>query len=98
MKKISTEDIKELEVINLCGGGRLGYPEEFEIDLECGNVLGMFVKSCNGGSFFGKKDEIYVPWCKIECFGDDAILVKLQVSDMPANDCCKSSKKRGFFR
>lgn len=98
MKRISTATLRELEVINLCGGERLGYPCDFEIDLDDGRILALIVQPTGSFSIFGKKDEIVIPWCNIECIGEDAILVKIQYSDHLNNRCsCKVGKKRGFF-
>ena len=99
MRKMSTDELRELEVINLCGGERLGYPCEFEIDIDDGRILSFTVPNNSGFSLFGKKDEYLIPWCKIECIGEDAILVKIPQSEMPSCECfCKSGKKGRFFK
>ena len=91
MRKISTACLRELEVINLCGGERLGYPCEFELDLECGKLISMSVKDREGIALFSKKDEYIVPWCKIECIGEDAILVRLSAEEL--SGCLCDTKK-----
>ena len=99
MKKISTAELRLLEVINLCGGERLGYPSDFEVDLDDGRILSLIVSDCGVHSFFGKREEIIIPWCNIECFGEDAILVKIRPEDMCERaGSCKTSKKKGIFR
>ena len=100
MRKMSTDELRELEVINLCGGERLGYPCELEIDVDDGRILSFTVPKSGGGfSLFGKKDEITIPWCKIECIGEDAILVKIPQSEMSDCECnCRSGKKGRFFK
>ena len=98
MRKISTTDLRQLEVINLCGGERLGYPCDFEFDMESGKILSLIVPICDGG-FFGKKEEFIIPWCNIECIGEDAILIKMTREAIGNCSCLqKSSKKRGFFK
>ena len=83
MRVMSTEELRCLEVINLCGGERLGFPLELEIDLECAKVISFTVIPQNRGfAFFGEKDEYIIPWCKIECIGEDAILVKMSNSEL----------------
>ena len=94
MRQINTEELCEREVINLCGGERLGYPTGFEIDLEDGRIIAITVSE-NCFSLFGKKEEYLIPWCKIECIGEDAILVKIPQTEL----CCrnpneKNNKKR----
>ena len=99
MRKMSTDELRELEVINLCGGERLGYPCEFEIDVDDGRILSFTVPKNSGISLFGKKDELMIPWCKIECIGEDAILVKITQNEMSNCECfCKTSRKGRFFK
>ena len=92
MIKMSTAELRELEVINLCGGARLGYPCDFEIDTKSARILAIIV-SPGGINLFSKKEEYVIPWQMIECIGEDAILVKLTGDELSA--CCASSKKKG---
>ena len=85
MRKTSTACLRELEVINLCGGEKLGYPVDFEVDLDCGKILSIIVRQEDCLNFFAKKEEYIIPWCNIECFGEDAILVKLGREEL---SCC----------
>lgn len=84
MRKISTEELRKREVINLCTGEKLGFPCELEIDADDGRILAIIVPHGNGFSFFGKKHEYIIPWCKIDCIGEDTVLVKI-----PPNELCK---------
>ncbi len=98
MQNISVSDLFKLEVINLCGGERLGYPTDLEIDLNERKILSITVSSCRGVSLFDKKEEYTVPWCKIECVGEDAILVKLTQNDISSCTCgTEKRKKRSFI-
>ena len=94
MRKMFTDEFRCLEVINLCGGERLGFPSELEIDLECGNIIAFTVvrEGC-GFSFFCEREEYVIPWCKIECIGEDAILVKMNRNDLCAAQRGKFKKK-----
>ena len=94
MRKMFTDEFRCLEVINLCGGERLGFPSELEIDLECGNIIAFTVvrEGC-GFSFFCEREEYVIPWCKIECIGEDAILVKMNRNDLCATQRGKFKKK-----
>ena len=94
MRKISTADLRELEVINLCGGERLGYPCDLEIDLDCGQILSLIIPIACGFSMFGKREEYVIPWCKIECIGEDAILVKIPQNELLRCECQRSKGKR----
>ncbi len=93
MKKISTEDLRRLQVINLCGGELLGYTQDFEIDLDDGKILSLLV--CESGfSLFGKREEYVIPWCRIECIGEDAILVKIPQNELLCSgNSCHSGRK-----
>ncbi len=94
MRKTSTEQLRELEVINLCGGERLGFPCELEVDLDSGCILSLIVTKNSGTfSFFGEKEEYIIPWCKIECIGEDAILVKIVQSELCSCLSGKCKKK-----
>ena len=93
MRKVSTADLRHLEVINLCGGERLGYACDFEIDLDCGQILSIIIPVECGFSPFSKKEEYIIPWCKIECIGEDAILVKIPQNELLRCDCQRRGRK-----
>lgn len=91
MRKLTTADLREMEVINLCGGERLGYPCDFELDIDCATILSIIVPKQSSFSLFSKKEVYIIPWCNIECIGEDAILVKI-----PQNElfCCDEFRRR----
>ncbi len=93
MHKISTAELREKEVINLCGGERLGYPCDFEFDLDDGRITAIIVPEGSGISWLGKREEFIIPWCRIECIGEDAVLVKIPQNELTLNGCsCKSGR------
>ena len=77
MNVCSTEDIRKKEIINLCDGARIGCATDFEISLCDAKILALIVAS-GGALSFWKKDKIIIPWEKIECIGEDTILVKME--------------------
>ncbi len=93
MRKMSTADIRELEVINLCGGERLGYACDFEVDLDCGQILSLIIPVDSGFAPFAKREEYVIPWSKIECIGEDAILVKIAQNELFRCECKKRSRR-----
>ena len=93
MRKMSTAELRQLEVINLCGGERLGFPCDFEIDLDCGQILSLTIPVECGFSLFNKKEEYILSWNDIECIGEDAILVKIPQNDLLRCDCLKKGRK-----
>ena len=95
MHRISTACLRELEVINLCGGERLGYPCDFELDVDDARILAIVVeRSGQGFSLFSDKEQYVIPWCNIECIGEDAILVRLDSTKL-GECCCSDKRKRG---
>ncbi len=94
MDIISTADLRKKEIINLCDGARLGCATDFEFD-RCSSVItGLILKKENG--FFGlcESERVIIPWCRVECIGDDTILVRFQ-SDELASLCKK--RRKSFF-
>ena len=93
MKKICTSDLRELEVINLCGGEKLGYPCDFEIDLDSQRLLSVKVRDGAEIPFIKKCEEYIIPWCNIECIGEDAILVKIPQNEI-SSFCCSEKRRK----
>ncbi len=77
MNICSTEDIRKKEIINLCDGARLGCATDFEVSLCDAKILALIVPA-GGWLCFWKNDKIVIPWEKIECIGEDTILVKME--------------------
>lgn len=94
MKRCSTADLRKLEIINLCDGARLGYASDFEFDREDAKILALLITGCNGFFGLGREDDIVIPWHKIECFGEDTILVRLTPSDL---SCCMCQRPKGKY-
>ncbi len=98
MKLTNLRSLSEKNVINLCDGRDLGYICDVELDVECGKICSLILPIEQGIFSFGKCDNIIIPWDKIECIGEDAILVKLLTSECCSRDECGCSKKgKKFF-
>ena len=98
MKRCSTADLRNLEIINLCDGTRLGYACDFEFDREDARILALVVPRSNGFLGHKKGDQLIIPWCNIECIGEDTILVKLSQQELSSCCCdCHGKKRKGFF-
>ena len=89
MKRMTTIDLKEKAVINLYDGAQLGYASDFEFDKCDGKILSIIIPGERGLFGGAKTDDIIIPWCNIECFGEDAVLVKIE-----CGGCCVSRDKR----
>ena len=97
MKTISISALAEMEVINLCDGARLGYPCDFELCIPEGRVISISVPGESGCFGLGKSKEYKIPWCKVECFGDDTILVRLAPDELCSCEC-GGKRRRKIFR
>ncbi|WP_414672224.1 YlmC/YmxH family sporulation protein [Lentibacillus sp.] len=72
---LSELQIKEVIVMN--DGKRLGHISDLEIDGDNGRITALVIMAKEKKSgFFGKSDELIIPWNYIEVIGTDVILVK----------------------
>lgn len=77
---ISTEDIKNKEVINICDGCSLGYVYDIELNLQDGFIEGIIVPSQRSGFSLlprGREDYL-IRWQDIRTIGEDVILVEVK--------------------
>lgn len=77
---INSSELREKDVINTCNGRKLGTICDYRIDTECGRVCAVYVT----GQLFGifcDKNVMMIPWDKIECIGDDTVLVRVREED-----------------
>ena len=94
MERFSTCDLREKEVINLCDGTRIGCPTDFEFNACDGKITALII---GRGSLFGHSKDLIIPWCKIECIGEDAILVRLPQSEFMFPDDDKKKRRKSFW-
>ena len=94
MNVISTADLRKKEIINLCDGARLGYACDFEFDKCSAQIVGLLLEKNCGFLGLGGGEMYLVPWCDIECIGEDTILVNF---DPKSVSSCNSKKKRSGF-
>lgn len=94
MGRITTCDLRNKEVVNICDGVRLGYPSDFEFDTQDGRISALIVP--RSGGLFGllQGDAIMIPWHRIECIGSDVILVRLDRAEYI--DPNREKKKKSF--
>ena len=81
MRILDTKQLREREVINVCTGEKLGFIDELVLDVDTGNILSVRIPRGNGIKVF-KKEEYVIPWCRIECIGEDTILVKISEREL----------------
>ena len=82
MRQITTDELFCMEVINLCDGGKLGYPSALEICADDGRTTAILIPKDKGILCFGSAEQYRIPWCRIECLGEDTILVKLTAAEL----------------
>ena len=74
-------EIRCKEVINVADGCRLGYAEDFEIDLHEGRLAALLIPGpCRFFGLFGRDSDYVVPWPAVKKIGSDIILVDLEQS------------------
>lgn len=73
----STSDLKMKEVVNILDGRRLGTITDIEIDIDKGSLTAIVVPGPGKFlGFFGRNEDIVIPWNKIHKIGIDVILVE----------------------
>ena len=77
---ISTDKLKNKEVINISDGRSLGFVYEIEVDLDKGVIDGIVIPGARGfmGLFSKKEGDMVIKWDKVKTVGDDVILVDLE--------------------
>lgn len=93
MVKIS--DLRMREVINIGDGRRLGPIKDIDINMDEGKITAIILPGQGGRlmGFFGREDEIVVPWDRIVRIGVDVILVDLR----PAQDGGREGSAPGYY-
>lgn len=97
MRQLTTADLSAMEVINLCDGARLGCPSCFEVNCDDGQITALLLPPNTGFSLFGKSEAYRIPWCKIQCIGEDTILIKMTAAELTSCLCRPNKGKRSFF-
>lgn len=73
----SIGNIRNMEVIDINTGVKLGYIKDLKIDCDDFKVLSL-IMPCHKISWFGKTEEKEIPWENIKKVGVDVILVAAQ--------------------
>ncbi len=74
MLKLS--EIREKEIININNGERMGYVDDFELNLEKGYIEAIVISGTGKVlKIFGKNSEIIIDWNSIVKIGTDTILI-----------------------
>ncbi|ENZ01712.1 YlmC/YmxH family sporulation protein [Clostridium thermobutyricum] len=73
----SINSMRNMEVIEVNTGKKLGFIYDIKIDCENDKVDGLILPGENKG-WFQKEDEIEIPWDNVVKIGMDVILVSLE--------------------
>ena len=94
MREYNISELRCMEVINVCNGKRLGYPTDFTLELseDCPRVTALCVEREKSWLCFGG-DAMEIPWCHVECVGEDSILVKLTEEQCGCFSCKRRRRK-----
>lgn len=86
------QDFKYKDVVCVEDGTRLGYVGDVEIDTHTAQLRSIVIYGKYRWLFFGKENDIVVPWEEIRLIGEDTILVNIS----PPRP--QTSKKRKFWQ
>lgn len=70
----SIGNLRAMEVIDITTGAKLGYIKDFKIDCDEYRILSISLPN-QRSSWFGRNDDIEIPWTKVTKVGIDVILV-----------------------
>ena len=96
MARMTCVQLRQKDVINVCDGTRLGCITEIEFDSRSGQICALILSS-GGLISFSRESRIVLPWNRIDCIGEDAILVKISNTEYDTffrgGKRCKSFEK-----
>ena len=71
--------LQKMEVINVCDGERISYPEDLIFDLKSGKIQAIIVPGpCKLFGTLGREKEFVIPVCQICRVGREVILVEIE--------------------
>ena len=81
---LSTDKLKNKEVINIYDGRSLGFVSDIEVSLEKGVIAGIVIPQDRKMFFWFARSEndMFISWEKVKTVGDDVILVDLGPQDV----------------
>lgn len=94
MARMFLAQLRDKDVINLCNAARIGYINEIEFDSCSGQICSLVLCRDNGWLSFTKEEDLVLPWNRIECIGEDAILVKIPEEELSGLGVKKGQKRK----
>ena len=75
---VRVSDLRMRDVVNVVDGRRLGMIKDFDLDVEVGRIRSVLLPGSGKIlGFFGRNDDLEIPWDNIIKIGVDVILVDL---------------------
>ncbi|MGI6648056.1 MAG: YlmC/YmxH family sporulation protein [Bacillota bacterium] len=75
---VRVSDLRMRDVVNVVDGRRLGMIKDFDLDVEVGRIRSVLLPGSGKIlGFFGRNDDLEIPWDNIIKIGVDVILVNL---------------------
>lgn len=71
-------ELKDRQVVNILDGNVLGFVGDIELDTTNGKLSSLVIYGKpKAMGFFGREDDIIIPWEDIDVIGSETVLVKL---------------------
>ncbi|KEZ50006.1 MULTISPECIES: YlmC/YmxH family sporulation protein [Metabacillus] len=75
---MNISEFQTKDVVNVSDGKKLGMVSDFDINVTTGKIQAVFISGPGKVlGFFGKEEEVIVPWRNIVKIGEDVILVRV---------------------
>lgn len=81
----SINSMRNMDVVDIKTGKKLGYISDIKLDCEEDKVLALIVPGESKG-WFGKTEDIEIPWEDVEKIGVDVILVSAENVNIYSED------------
>ena len=94
MALITLSQLRDKDVINLCNASRMGYINEIEFDSCTGQICSLVLCRTGGILSLVKDGSLVLPWSRIECIGDDVVLVKIPDDEMSRLETERGSRRK----
>lgn len=98
MKLFDVRSLGEKTVVSLCDGKCLGFVCDVKFTCDEGKAVAIVVSGEGGLFCFSRGENIIIPWDKIECIGEDTVLVRVASGECKRDECgCHGKEKRRFL-
>lgn len=97
MAIMDLETLGEKSVVNLCDGKNLGYVCDIRFNSDDGKICALVVPKCCGFFILSKCESLIIPWEKVECIGEDTILVRISENECKRHFGEHEKRKKHFF-